>query len=132
MFALTCTCMLYVSINSNVLHSPPSFLAFHIPLILSLEQLKISEICTVQSIQLQILCILTRRIIQSTTYNQKLPHIYAMTKWMANNHFLQITTTFLLSSFMPESIYLDNSIVNQIAVVWFTCFVCIFQEVNFI
>ena len=32
-----------VSINSNILYIPPSFLAFHIPLTFTLYQLKISE-----------------------------------------------------------------------------------------
>ena len=26
--------------------------------------------------------------LDNNKYNQKLPHIYAMTKWMANNYFL--------------------------------------------
>ena len=56
----TYTCMFYVSVNSSVLHIPSSFLAFHIPLIFALEQLKISEIWTVlQPMKLQIFCILT-------------------------------------------------------------------------
>ena len=38
-----------VSINSNILYIPPSFLAFHVPLTFALYQLKISEKCTVST-----------------------------------------------------------------------------------
>ena len=39
---------------------PPSFLTFRMPLMFTLKQLKISEICTLfQPIKLQIFCILT-------------------------------------------------------------------------
>ena len=52
--------MFKFSINSNVLYIPPHFLAFHIPLTISLLQLKKSEISTLfQPIKLQIFCILT-------------------------------------------------------------------------
>ena len=56
----TYTCMVQVSVNSNVLHTSPSFLGFHIPLIFAPQQLNLSEICTLfQTIKLQIFCILT-------------------------------------------------------------------------
>ena len=46
---------MYVSIHSDVFYIPPRFLTFHIPLIFAMQQLKISEICTLfQPIQLQI------------------------------------------------------------------------------
>ena len=52
--------MFQVSINSNILYIAPSFLAFHIPLIFALQQLKVSEISTLfQPIQLRIFCILS-------------------------------------------------------------------------
>ena len=52
--------MFYVSINLNILYTPSSFLAFNIPLIFSLQQLKVSEISTLfQLIKLRIFCILT-------------------------------------------------------------------------
>ena len=56
----TYTCMFSTSINSNVLHNSTRFLAFHIPLILALQQLKIWEIRSLfQPVKWQIFCILT-------------------------------------------------------------------------
>ena len=54
--------MFYASINSNsnVLYIPSRFLAFDIPLIFALQQLKTSKICTLfQPVKLLMSCILT-------------------------------------------------------------------------
>ena len=52
--------MFQVSINLNVFYIPPCFLAFQIPLIFALLQLKTSEIFTLfQPIKSQIFCVLT-------------------------------------------------------------------------
>ena len=62
----TCKCMFQVSANSNVFFILPSFPAFHIPLILARQQLKISKICTLfQPIKLQIFRILMIRFLKS-------------------------------------------------------------------
>ena len=55
--------LLLIETPSNhraIKYIPPSFTAFHIPLIFERSQLKISEICTLfQPLKLQIFCILT-------------------------------------------------------------------------
>ena len=52
----TYTCMFQVSVNSNVLHIPSSFLPFHVPVIFTLQQLKISYARCFQQIKSQIFC----------------------------------------------------------------------------
>ena len=66
----TYICTYSVSVNSNAI--PPSFLAFHIPLIFARQQLKISATCTLfQPFILQIFCILTiTNIKYQTPYQQ--------------------------------------------------------------
>ena len=65
-----------VSINSNILDIPPSFLAFHIPLTFALYQLKISEKCTVS----------TNRIEDVLHFNINRNHLLnEMSKWKVYN-----------------------------------------------
>ena len=69
----TYTCMFQVSVISNVLYIPPSFPAFHIPLVLVRQQLKISKMCTLfQPIKLQIFCILNTSSFHAVTNFGKL------------------------------------------------------------
>ena len=70
LFTHTLTCVLQIGVNSNVLYISPSFLAFHISLILAFQQIKISEISTLfQPITLQIICILTISSIKPLNFN---------------------------------------------------------------
>ena len=56
---IKCWFSLYLHMYTNVLYIPASFLVFHSPMIFALQQLKISEICTLfQPVKLQIFCIL--------------------------------------------------------------------------
>ena len=91
---------------ANILYIPLSFLVFHIPLIFALQQLKISEICTLfRPIKLQMFCILTiiisiwfriktysvlshsskmelfTKILKAVNYCRKIPHIRCLTKF---------------------------------------------------
>ena len=34
------------------------------------------------------------KIFDNSKYNQKLPHIYIVTKWMANNHFFVVKSKY--------------------------------------
>ena len=65
--------MFKFSVNSNLLYFPSNFLAFYIPVMLALQQLKISEICTLISVQ--IFCILMKILSVCNLTDQNGMHI---------------------------------------------------------
>ena len=93
------TCLFWVSLNSQVRHSPPSFRAFHILLIIICTvAIKTSEIYTLfLSVRWQIFCILT--IMRNKTFTEALlkrPNMMSRRcgPWTKNVNWTHIATTF--------------------------------------